>query len=169
MTDRKPPPTPCRGLTIAQPEASQIAGGKQWVVNRSAGTAYRGRIAIHAGRRSSRLDSLALRFYMTGRILAIAHLVHVTRIDRLRSRRDEAVITSGCDLTVGQVLNQVNAIGPWLFVLEEIRPLEPPIAWPGAGGLWEWLPPAGLRALPPRPLKITDRGRRNDRKRNPRN
>lgn len=126
-----------RALTIDAYWAWAIAHGTKRVENRSWRTDYRGPLAIHAGRDTTR-DRHAIDAIRTihpaslagwvdaheirGHVIAVCELVDVVRPDDLF-------------LAEGQ---RAWACGPWCWVLENVRPLAEPIAARGMQGLWEW-------------------------------
>ena len=123
-------------LTVSQPYATLIADEEKWVENRNWGTSYRGPLAIHAGKGTQYLSPKSLAEYPSGCIVAIAELVACINIDRAR-RFDRATELSP-GITVDDVLKHEHTEGPWCWVLQNVRPLIPPVPCKGAQGLWEW-------------------------------
>lgn len=114
-----------KALTICQPYADMIARGEKWIENRTWPTAYRGHLAIHAGKSKDWLDEhdMAQRPSMAfGAVVALARLSGCCRVeDLLESVKDDP-----------------HAEGPWCWILSDIVPFPTPIPARGAQGLWEW-------------------------------
>lgn len=111
-----------KALTICQPYAELIARGEKIIENRTWPTSYRGPLAIHAGKSRSWLDPDDLTRYPTmsfGAVVAIADLVDCRRLADLSE----------------ELQKHAHAIGPWCFVLANIRRVGPWTAR-GAQGLW---------------------------------
>ena len=138
-----------KALTISQPYATLIATGEKWVENRRWGTAYRGPLAIHAGKGTQymdRRDLLALATeYPTGCIMAVAELVACVNIERTRRWDRSTVLATG--ITVDDVLSHEHAEGPWCWVLQNIRRLSAIVYCPGSQGLWDVRAPASRELL----------------------
>jgi len=126
---------PIMAITISQPFASLIAEGTKWVENRTWYTAYRGPLAIHAGRGTQYLSPLRLAAYPTGKVLAIADLVACESLEQLRQRSFLGRIEGSQLLTVRDVLDHEHTEGPWCWILQNVRQIEP-VAWAGRQGLW---------------------------------
>ena len=114
-----------KALTVCQPYAEMIAAGEKHVENRTWPTAYRGPLAIHAGRSRAWLerDDVLERPEMTfGAFVALTDLVECVPVAVLRSRpnwHEEAHHLSG----------------PWCWVLAHVDRLSP-VPYRGALGLW---------------------------------
>lgn len=130
-------------ITVSQPYASLIASGKKWVENRTWRTAYRGPLAIHAGRGTQYLSprEVASGAYPTGATLATAHLVACVHLPDARKygRGLEEMTRAG--ICAQALLGHLYAEGPWCWVLTRIEALPKPVPARGAQGLWEWTPP----------------------------
>lgn len=115
-----------KALSVRPPWAWAIAHARKRVENRSRRTTYRGPIAIHASKRLTEADVrrlerfLGKRFnperFVRGAIIATASLVDVLPVEKCRNRW---------------------AVGPYCWVLRDIRPLAEPIYVKGALGLWD--------------------------------
>lgn len=109
-------------LTICQPYAHLIAIGEKPIENRTWATAYRGPIAIHAGKSREWLDHDDLTEWpgmVFGAIVAVAQLADVVKVDDLPAA----------------LIGHVHANGPWCWVLTNVRRLAQPIAISGGLGL----------------------------------
>lgn len=131
-----------KALTISQPWADLIRSGDKFVENRTWLTPYRGRLAIHAGKGTQYLAKAELSKRVTGAVVAIAELVacvNKSAIERAVRASDEALETliEGTRYTIEDVFDHKYSEGPCLWVLDNIRPIEP-IAVPGKQGLWIW-------------------------------
>lgn len=115
-----------RALSIRPPWAWAKAHAGKRIENRSWTTRYRGPLAIHASLGFKRaelelLQSILHRridpaIFERGAILATATLTDVVPLDKCSSRW---------------------AVGPYCWVLRDIRPLKRPIYVTGALGLWD--------------------------------
>ncbi|GAA3701861.1 hypothetical protein GCM10022204_18430 [Microlunatus aurantiacus] len=121
-----------RALTIKQPWAELIVEGLKDVENRSWRTAYRGRLAVHAGLRRADFDDLALdampkkyrrpienawqRHADAGKVLGTVELV-----DCIEGSRSPWAID-----------------GYWHWILRDPRPYARKVAAKGKLNLWEW-------------------------------
>ncbi len=113
-----------KALTICQPYAEMIARGEKVIENRTWPTPYRGPLVIHAGKSRDWLDGDDDRQYpgmVFGAVVATANLADCVLVGKLTSPLRE----------------HVHANGPWCWVLEDIRRVEPVRAG-GAQGLWEF-------------------------------
>jgi hypothetical protein len=117
-----------KALTICQPYAELIARSLKRVENRTWPTRYRGRLAIHAGKSRDWLDEDDLKTYpnmVFGAVVAVATLADCVRSE---------------DILNGKIwlhlANHAHVEGPWCWVLEDVQPLEKPLTWRGAQGLW---------------------------------
>lgn len=125
-----------KALTISQPWADIIASGVKWVENRTWRTDYRGPLAIHAGKHSRYLTDGELRRHPTGCVIAIADLVACLPIEGLR----QAPLAARIDKhTVLEILNHEYTEGPWCWLLDGVRRIQP-VPAKGAQGLWNWEP-----------------------------
>ena len=121
-----------KALTIKQPWAELIMAGLKDVENRSRRTNFRGRFAVHAGRRRADFEDLDLdgmpkkfrkpieqaweRHANPGRVLGTVELV-------------DCIQTSASHWAIE---------GYWHWLLADPRPYTRPIAAKGQLGLWEW-------------------------------
>lgn len=118
-----------KAATICQPYAHLIVLGEKPIENRTWSTAYRGPLAIHAGKSRSWLGDGDGKRYPSmafGAIVAVADLVACLHVwskepwpERYAPLRDHE-----------------HTNGPWCFVLENVRRLETPIPCNGSLGLW---------------------------------
>lgn len=114
-----------RALTICQPYAELIARGDKPIENRTWATAYRGPLAIHAGKSREWLDDDDERLYpgmVFGAVIAIAELADCVRVESLPRH----------------LQHHEHANGPWCFILSNVRRIEP-VPFRGAQGFWEFL------------------------------
>ncbi len=114
-----------RALTLKAPWAWAVAHAGKHIENRTWTTRYRGRIYIHAGLNDKCADrdeiaaiigtSMPQRI-AHGAIVATANLVDVVPLE--------------------SVEGDAWAVGPYCWILEDIRPLARPRPMPGKLGLW---------------------------------
>lgn len=119
-----------KAITVLEPWASLIVFGPKRVENRSWWTAYRGPLAIHAGK--------SLRLLGDPETIALAAKFGITR-ELCRQR-------AGCLLGRTELLDCVPvaavranrwAVGPWCFRLAEPTALATPLAWKGQLGFFD--------------------------------
>lgn len=122
-----------KALTISQPFASLILSGEKWVENRRWWTDYRGPLAIHAGKGTQYLDREELATYPTGCVIAVADLVACVNIATPLNTEMKAA-----GITAVQLVSHKHAEGPWCWVLQNVRAVDPVVPYRGAQGLWEW-------------------------------
>lgn len=130
-----------KALTIHQPYAHLIATGEKWVENRTWQTHYRGPIAIHAGQSKQWFTCPEDEALPRGCVVAVADLA-------------ACVNKEWGDLKIGHELNGVvsvwqfwdhrHSIGPWCWILANVRELPNPIPAKGKQGFWNWEPPDGV-------------------------
>jgi len=125
-----------KALTISQPWADLIRCGQKYVENRFWSTNYRGPLAIHAGKGTQYLAKEELAKYPTGAVVAIADLVACLELSKLRHLSPDTEIED-TRFTVGDIVGHKYAEGPFGWVLDNIREIEP-ITVPGKQGLWLW-------------------------------
>lgn len=125
-----------RALTISQPWADLIRSGSKLTENRRWYTSYRGPLAIHAGSGAQYLSRADLAKYTTGAVVAIAEMVACLDLAKLRKLPPDVEIED-TRFTVGDIANHKYAEGPFVWVLDNIRSIEP-IYVPGKQGLWLW-------------------------------
>lgn len=135
--------TEIKAITISQPFASLIASGEKWIENRTWPTAYRGPLAIHAGKGKQYLDRHELITYPTGCVIAIAKLVACVDIRDIRSKvgAERKCIVPGTNKFWSELQNHKHAEGPLCWVLEDVVPIEH-VTINGAQGLWNWERPS---------------------------
>ena len=133
-----------KALTVSQPFASLIANGEKWIENRTWGTPYRGRLAIHAGKGTQYVDLGELGRFVTGAVVAIATLACCVPRERLLRMEENSRIPL-VNKTVGEILAHKHCEGPWCWILINVRKLDPPVRTPGLPGLWDWKRPATLK------------------------
>jgi hypothetical protein len=127
-----------KALTVLQPWAQLLALGVKQAETRSWSTAYRGPLAIHAGKRFRELHRefahtmrgrgiLPVTPLRYGEVLAIAQLVDCISSPDARRRFGEL------ELELGDYRNNRFA-----WILADVELLEPGKRAKGALGLWEW-------------------------------
>lgn len=131
-----------KALTISQPFAELIAKGEKWVENRYWGTTYRGPLAIHAGSGTQYMTwkELQIGGHTTGAIIAVAELVACQQLNVLRAMsvlRATRLDSRFGPYSVADVLNHEHTEGPWVWVLANVRRIEP-VRCPGQRSLWDW-------------------------------
>lgn len=126
-----------KALTICQPWAELIASGAKRVENRTWSTKYRGELAIHAGKSRAFLGDEDDGDYVFGAVIAVARLVEVVRLDEIAQKIDPAKGLAEQDDKYAWVFGHKYAEGPWCWVLEDVRRVEP-VYCTGKQGLWEW-------------------------------
>lgn len=133
-----------KAITLTQPWATLVAIGAKKIETRSWATDYRGPLAIHAAKgfpvaaRAVCTENYAIRATLRqagidvdelprGVIVAVCRLVDCRRI---RGKVDEPRYPEVCfgDYTPGR----------YAWILEDVRPVIPPVPARGALGLWEW-------------------------------
>lgn len=132
-----------KALTVSQPYASLISDGSKFVENRTWQINYRGPIAIHAGLGSKYLTKTELARYPTGVVLAIADIAACVHLDEINIRAhssSESRRIPGTDKTWFSAHMHAHTEGPWCWILENVRQIEP-VRATGKQGLWEWKQP----------------------------
>jgi hypothetical protein len=117
-----------KALTVCQPYADMIAKGEKIIENRTWLTAYRGPLAIHAGKSKTWLDTddMEERPHMVfGAVIATVTLNTCLHVSRLPP----------------ELADRLDAGGPFCWILGDVVVLEKPVWCRGAQGLWEWTPP----------------------------
>lgn len=125
-----------KAITILQPWAQFIALGHKRIETRSWATAYRGILAIHAGKN----QELARQYgqaerdagreptpMVFGAVVAVARLVNV--------RRTEFLLSAGLSTKERELGDYSPERFGWM--LEDVTPLPEPIVCGGALGLWD--------------------------------
>ena len=120
-----------KALTILQPFAELIFIGEKLVENRTWSTSYRGELAIHAGQ-SRRLVTQEDRFRFPdmpyGEIVATAMLIACITFD--------AIVAGNIPPNLQWVRYHTYTEGPICWILDAVRPLNPPVPYKGARGLF---------------------------------
>ena len=122
--------TAMKALTVCQPYAELIARGLKPIENRTWPTAYRGPIAIHAGKSREWMDPEDLEAYPAmafGAVVAVARVVACLKYDDVAPWPNRW----------RHLRQHEHAGGPWCWVLEDVRRLPVPLPCRGAQGLWE--------------------------------
>lgn len=136
-----------RALTLHQPYASLIAIGAKRIETRSWATAYRGPIAIHAGKSRASLDRCQdplVRGILTEAglnpddlpmsvVLCTATLVSCTDSETISEVLRRKGPAGDLELSLGNY--EPQRFG-WL--LRDVEHFNPPVPAKGAQGLWEW-------------------------------
>jgi hypothetical protein len=127
-----------KALTLWQPWASLVAAGRKSIETRGWSTRYRGNLLIHAAKESRRgsEDVLSLTGVSLPRPLPRGKVVAFAVLDDCR----EGFIPED------PLERHFGHYGPgrWAWILRGVIPLERPIPWAGAQGLWE-VPPELFR------------------------
>ena len=151
-------------ITLHQPWASLIAAGAKRVETRSWAPPQHllgQHIAIHAGQSQNFVGSPMLpafnaavarylgstwdRSIPLSAVVAVAQLAGATQIE------EHTRLPTGDELLFGDY-----QIGRWMWRLEDVRPIDPPIRARGYQRVWRWTPPTDLSAdLPTRPEQQT--------------
>ena len=142
-----------KALTLTQPWASLIALRKKRFETRSWGTAYRGKLAIHAAKgfpkhcqdfaARCRETGIALRDPLPlGEVICTVELVDVWTVIEQMQGGVKLELTDGCRLQLG---GQELAFGDYrdgrkIWELRDLVVLPIPIQAKGALSLWEWEP-----------------------------
>lgn len=129
-----------RALTLKREWAWLVAAGHKRIENRSWTTPYRGPLMIHAGKASDpaaaalceRLGIALPKVLPRSELICVVDLVDIIELSGLDGPRDDPF-----------------AVGPWCWILENVRLLESPIACGGLLGLWT--PPAEFQTAALRP------------------
>lgn len=148
-----------KALTLHQPWASLIALGYKTIETRSWRTNYRGPIAIHAAktfpkyaRECAEFDfmkelqvsekdewrEMNLKALPRGVIVATANLTTCAPTDRLACEGVSFILDGKYDFQSPEWKYGNYEAGRWGWVLDDIKPLGPPILATGKQGLWEW-------------------------------
>lgn len=125
-----------KALTICQPYAHLICLPESHpqhkrVENRTWPTSHRGPIAIHAGKSKAWLvgedvDGISESQLVFGAVVAIADLVACIHVNHKREFDRFPWLAS-----------HRHALGPWCWVLMDVRVLPKPVPYKGAQGIWE--------------------------------
>jgi hypothetical protein len=140
-----------KALTLTQPWASLVASGAKTIETRSWSTRYRGALAIHAAARWSRadinyafeveegrpparlgdLDILRDWPMPLGKVIAVVILSEVLPVEALEP--DIADVITAREFAYGDY-----SPGRFAWILDNVRPIEPPVPAKGHLGLWDW-------------------------------
>jgi activating signal cointegrator 1 len=119
-----------KALTLIQPWASLIVDGKKWIETRSWPCAYRGMLAIHAGRK---VDASACAFFgydhtkiPTGAVLGVVRMTNCLQFPHPDAPEDQYG-----DFHPGR----------YGFILSDVEKFAAPILARGSLGLWDWTRP----------------------------
>lgn len=127
-------------LTISQPFASMIESGEKFIENRTWATRHRGPLGIHAGLGKQYLSAYQLQRYPTAKIIAVADLVDCVSLEyvqKIDSQFGKDTPLGQTGFTVDQVLKHQHCEGPFLWILRNVRSIEP-IEIKGKQGLWDY-------------------------------
>lgn len=131
-----------KALTLTQPYATLVAIGAKTIETRSWSTKYRGRVAIHAGRKAGSIQfvfqaepfrsALQLTDNSTlalplGAVVAIADLVDVV-----------PTVSVADELNAQELAFGDYSAGRFAWILRDVERLARPMPCRGALGLWEW-------------------------------
>lgn len=123
---------PARAITLRPPWAWAVVRAGKRIENRSWPTSYRGSIYIHAGCAritSQERASLAQRLQTLG-------MQYPDESEMARSAIVAVAILVGCVRLAPDQLGAWAVADSWHWLLEDVHPLEQPIAMPGRLGLW---------------------------------
>lgn len=150
-----------KALTLTQPWATLVALGAKRVETRSWRTNYRGPVAIHAAKSTASIGGAIglhalvsrepFRRYVyditlpRGSVVAVCELVDVVSTDE-RGGTGAWLKHVGAGLEEGSekwraVIRDEHGFGNYgrgryAWLLADVRPLDPPMPWPGRQGLW---------------------------------
>ena len=141
-----------KALTVCNPYAELIARGVKRVENRTWPCAYRGPLAIHAGKSRTWLDldedgtvdeqyGIAVAEMKFGYVVAVCELVACVPMAQVRA--------GALPECFSWLREHEHTEGPWCWVLDNVRRLDNPIEVRGAQGLWEWNEPTEVQQKEP--------------------
>lgn len=137
-----------KAISLHQPYASLIAAGVKKVETRGWATPYRGLLAIHAAKRWTSRELLAL-VNLRGKFSAVLESVVETpplgalvAVARLVDCRAMTLRPYPGGIVIGEQTELERAVGGWApgrygWVLEDVRRLDPPIPLRGRQGLFD--------------------------------
>ena len=147
-------------LTLTQPWATLVAKGHKRIETRSWNTNYRGPLAIHAAKgfpNAARAMCHSKPFIGTlghydfdpitlpvGKIIATCELVHVLRMDEIHvfpACKSVAYQKRIWSLDEQERAFGLYEVGRYMWLLDNIKPLHPPVEANGKLGLWEYALP----------------------------
>jgi activating signal cointegrator 1 len=153
-----------KALTLHEPWAWAVAAGWKEVETRSWSTAYRGPLAIHAGKKHD-ADGKILHLRMNsvrgcpaicppfedlpfGCIVATCRLVAVlpTHLVETESRRLSKPFEPVRGWDLERLFGNYEG-GRYAWILRDVVPVDPPIPAHGWQQLWNWTPPAAAADL----------------------
>ncbi len=118
-----------KALTICQPYAELIVSGRKLVENRKWSTNYRGPLIIHAGKSRAWLDNwTAVGDLVFGSIVGVAEVVACLWVEDIRAGL--------CEKKFESLADHEHTEGPWCWVLENARRIDPVIPYRGRQGLF---------------------------------
>jgi hypothetical protein len=135
-----------RALTLTQPWATLVATRQKLVETRSWGTSYRGPILIHAAKGYPPLArDLTIDLQVRGILqvpkghtpwahhpIPLGEFVARAVLDDVRSTEWSRQHLDALELELGDY-----SAGRFAWWLRDIEPIDPPVAWRGALGLWD--------------------------------
>lgn len=129
-----------KALTVSQPYASLLVDGDPPVKpceNRTWDCAYRGPLAIHAGKGTQYLTRQELLTYPTSAIIGVSYVRDCIHVATARQflKQGRKYLDWGC-VELGDLLSNKHCEGPYAIVLEDVAKLETPIIIGGKQGLW---------------------------------
>ncbi|WP_042472845.1 ASCH domain-containing protein [Bacillus ndiopicus] len=138
-----------KAITITQPWASLIALGEKQFETRGWSTSYRGKIAIHAGKKVNeeafedfkaifkRHGITSAKELLTGAVIATANLVECHKVTN-EDHENDIAMTDGPKIS-GQEY-RVGDYSPnrYAWELDSVQHLPKPIPAKGKLSLWEW-------------------------------
>lgn len=159
-----------KAITLIQPWATLIAIGAKRIETRSWQTAYRGRLAIHAGLSTRFIDPKAPEYICTeepfysvlmnaikfsdqefmplGCVIATCELVACTQLGACVSIQNVPTLVRGVCVPPAEQDPELAfgdyTPGRFAWILEDIEPLPKPVPARGSLGLWDWVPPQNL-------------------------
>lgn len=121
-----------KALTICQPYAHLIMSGQKRVENRAWPTKYRGQFAIHAGK-----SRQWMRGYPESPDMPFGALVGVVDlVDCVDYYKYMEAFGSGYEVNPSWLDADEHAIGPYCFILDNVRPFNVPVPWIGKQGFF---------------------------------
>lgn len=143
-----------KAITILEPWASLIACGEKKIETRSWATKYRGKIAIHAAAKHTRLQfkepyySVLSEYYrlhvpyeddeiLYGKIIAIADLVDCAQFTHTMIPRRNTILLNGQEVTEKEIAFGEYTPGRWGWILEKVQRIKP-VPAKGQQRIWNW-------------------------------
>ena len=137
-----------KAITLTQPWASLVALGLKQIETRSWRTHHRGLLAIHAGKGLPVMWRPFIRPEFQVPLGALVGLNAYGAPDLRKLPRGEVLAVcevwdcvpteEAWPLIAGQREEAYGDFSPgrWAWLLRDVRPVEPPVPWRGAQGLW---------------------------------